>query len=322
MLRVGIIGTNFISDWLVEAARNTGGRVEPAAVYSRSTERAHAFAARHGLEQGFDAYAAMVDAVDVVYVASPTSAHFPQAMAAIEAGTHVLVEKTVTASADQAVRLFAAAEARGVIAMEATRHLHTPEYALIRDSVARLGTVRYAHFEMQQYSSRYDRFRSGEHVNAFDPTLGNSALVDIGVYCLEPLIDLFGVPRAHSGASVRLENGFDAAGSLQLDYGSMIADVVYSKIAQSYSPSTIVGERGVLSIDSLSEPSRVTLRTRESETETVILDRPKLRPSETMHHELLSFADQVDAGVSSPRWRDVSIASRTIMDEHLARTAR
>ncbi|SNU02138.1 Predicted dehydrogenase [Ruaniaceae bacterium KH17] len=319
MLRTGIVGTNFISEWFIEAARNTDGRVDPVTVYSRSADRAAEFASAHGVPTHVSEYAALLDVVDLVYVASPTSAHFPQAMAAIEAGKHVLVEKTITANHEQAVRLFTAAEAAGVVVMEATRHLHIPEFAVIRDAIERLGTVRYARFEQQQYSSRYDRFRAGEHVNAFDPTLGNSALVDIGVYGLQPLLDFFGEPRAHTGVSVRLDNGFDAAGSLTLDYGSMVADIVYSKIAQGYSPCVIVGERGELAIDSPSEPSRVTLRTREGET--AIIDHPRLRPAETMHHELNAFADQVEEGAINPRWRDVSIASRKIIDEHLARTA-
>lgn len=319
MLRVGIVGTNFISEWFTEAARNTGERVEPAAVYSRSMERAEEFAARQEIAGAFDDLTAMGADVDAVYIASPTIAHYGQAMATIEAGKHVLVEKTITASHDEAARLFERAEANGVVIMEATRHLHLPEYELIRDAVARLGTVRYVHFEMLQYSSRYDRFRAGEHLNAFDPTLGNSALVDIGVYCLEPVIDLFGAPRSHAGASIRLDNGFDASGSIQLNYGEMIADVVYSKIAQGVGPSTIVGEKGALTIDSLSEPSRVTLR--DGDGEVALLDIGVRRPAETMHHELIAFADQVERGEMNPRWKNVTLAARQIMDEHLARTA-
>lgn len=318
MIRVGIVGTNFISEWFTEAARRTAGRIEPVAVYSRSADRAAEFAQRHRIPQGFGAFETMLDAVDAVYIASPTVAHFPQAMAAIEARRHVLVEKTISVSHTQAVALFARAEERGVVVMEATRHLHTPEHGLIRESIGRLGTLRYAHLEMLQYSSRYDRFRAGEHMNAFDPALGNSALTDIGVYCLEPALDLFGAPIAHTGASVRLENGFEAGGAIQLDYRTMIADLSYSKIAQGFAPSTIVGEGGALAIDSLSEPSRIVLRDRDGEA--VLLERTKPRPADGMHHELIAFAEQIRAGAVDPRWRDVTLTARRIMDEHLART--
>lgn len=318
MLRVGIVGTNFISEWFAAAARRTRGRIEPAAVYSRSAERAAEFARGQRIEGHFSDYAAMLDFVDAVYIASPTVAHYPQAMAAVEAGRHVLVEKTITASFAEAERLFAAAKSRGVVVMEATRHLHMPEYATIRRAAGQLGVLRYAHLEMLQYSSRYDRFLAGERSNAFDPTLGNSALADIGVYCLETAIDLFGPPAAHIGTSFRLENGFEAGGSIQLDFGTMIADVVYSKVIAGVTPSTIIGERGALTIDHLAEPSRIVLRTRSSES--VPIDGPRVRPMDTMSHELISFADQARAGSIDPHWREVTLVARRIMDEHLART--
>lgn len=317
MVRIGIVGTNFISEWFMAGARRTGGRVDPVAVYSRSADRAEAFAKQEGIARGFGDFGAMLDAVDAVYIASPTIAHHPQAMSAINAGKHVLVEKTITTSYAQAEEIFQAAEEQGVVAMEAMRHLHTPDYALIQEAIARIGTVRYAHIEMLQYSSRYDRFRAGEILNAFNPALGNAAIVDIGVYCLEPTIDLFGVPLSHTGHSVHLHNGFEGGGSIQFDYGSMIADVTYSKIIKGITPATIIGEDGAVTVNLIGETSLIELHGRQG-TET-LLDIPAVHPSDGMHHELAAFADQVDAGTMDPRWRNVTLNTRRIMDEHLAR---
>ena len=316
MLRFGIVGTNFISDWFVQACVDTEGLATPVAVYSRSEERGRKFAKRHSLPHAFADLAEMIDAVDVVYVASPTTAHFPQALQAIEAGKHVLVEKTMTENATQTEELFAAARANGVVAMEATRNLHAPAHALIRDALPRLGTLRYAHLEMLQYSSRYDRHKAGERLNAFDPSLGNSALADIGVYCLEPALDWFGVPESQSGGSVRLGNGFEALGSIQLSYPRMLVDVVYSKVAQSAVPSVIVGEEGSLTIDNMAQPSRIVLE-RRGEPKVVLLDVEAPEPADSMHFEVTSFAQQVQEGLTDPRWREVTTAARRIMDEHL-----
>lgn len=316
MVRIGVVGTHFISEWFVEAARRTEGRIEPTVVYSRSQERADAFGQAHAIPAGVSDFDAMLAQVDAVYVASPTAAHFAQAQAAIAAGRHVLVEKTMTASFAQAQALFEAADRQGVVAMEATRHLHLPAYTVLRDAVGALGEIRYAHFEMQQYSSRYDRFRAGEYMNAFDPALGNSALADIGVYCLEPAIDLFGVPAGHTGSSVRLHNGFEASGGMHLDYGSMLVEISYSKIAQGVLPSAIVGEAGAVTVDSLAEPSLVVLQRRGEQPQT-LWETPKPTPAQTMPHELEVFARQVEEGVTDPRWRNVTLETRRIMDEHL-----
>ncbi len=89
---IGIVGTNFISEWFVAACRAGSGRVRPAAVCSRDAARGAEFAARSDLPRSFTTVEEMCEAVDAVYIASPTSAHHPQAMAAIEAGRHVLIE--------------------------------------------------------------------------------------------------------------------------------------------------------------------------------------------------------------------------------------
>lgn len=207
---------------------------------------------------------------------------------------------------------------RGVVAMEAARHLHTPAFREFRRAIGDVGTVRYAHFEMMQYSSRYGRFLAGEHVNAFDPTLGNSALIDIGFYPLTAALACFGTtPKGQTGGSFLLGNGFEAGGSIQLDYDGLLVDVAYSKIVAGASPCAVHGEEGTLTINSVAEPSRIVRHRRGAEPE-VILDDPAVTPVDTMVHELEAFADQVESGAVDPRWRDLSLAVRRIMDAHLA----
>lgn len=104
---------------------------------------------------------------------------------------------------------------------------------------------------------------AGELLNAFDPSLDNSALADIGVYCLQhAALDLFGVPARTSGASVWLPNGFEGGGSLQLDYGTWSPTSSTSKIAAGLGPSVIYGEDAALTMDDPGELSRIELHPR------------------------------------------------------------
>lgn len=318
MLDFGIIGTNFISEWFTAACAATGGRATVTAVCSRDLNRAEQFAEKAGIAGAFDVLDAMFDTIDAVYVASPVAAHHDQALRAIAAGKHVLVEKTMGASLEQTEEILAAAQRAGVVAMEAVRNLHTPAYRLIHETLADIGTVRYARIEKLQYSSRYDRFRAGEHMNAFDPELGNSALADIGVYCLQPALDLFGIPAASSGASVWLDNGFEAGGSLQLAYGSAAVDVVYSKIATGVAPSAIYGEEATIVFDDPAETSQVRIITRGGATRT-LLQLDTVPAAQTMSHEILDFARQVARGETDARWADLTVASRRLMDDQLRR---
>lgn len=320
MVRFGIVGTNTISEWFAGACRATDGRAEAVAVCSRDVGRARAFADKVGATDAFADLATMAESVDAVYIASPNGLHRDQAVLAAEAGRHVLVEKAMGASLSEVQSIFAAAERTGVVAMEAMRNVHTPAHHLIRDTLPRLGTLRHARFEKLQYSSRYDRFRAGEVMNAFDPTLGNSALADIGVYCLQPALDLFGAPRQTTGASLWLDNGFEAGGSLLLDYGTLVADLAYSKVASGLGPSVINGEDASLVLDDPGELSRIVLHERGG-AETVLLDGPQVSPADTMVSEVLDFVDQVDAGLTDPRWRDLSLLARQVMDDQLDRGA-
>lgn len=316
-LRFGIIGTNFISDWFAWAARESGV-AEPVAVFSRSQTGGERFAAEHGLAEVHTSLTSLLSSaqVDAVYVASPILAHHEQVMAALAAGRHVLCEKTLGADTDQETEIFGAANAKGLVVMEAVRSLYDPAFDIVREYLPKLGPIRLVHFDKQQYSSRYDRFRAGEQLNAFDPALANSAISDIGVYVLAPALDLFGTPRSARGGGVRLENGFEAAGTLVLQYPGSVVSCTWSKISRSVVPSTIHGEQGSLTIDSISGPGQITIEWPSGETE-VILNRPPQADRDNMPDEVRRFVELVRRGQGDPRREAVSVTTRRLMDDYL-----
>lgn len=317
MVGFGIIGTNFVSDWFVDACRQAGS--EPVAVFSRSRDRGSQFATKHGLTVAVDSLEALLTTagVDAVYIASPNAAHLPQSLQALSAGTHVLCEKTLGVDAGETSRIIEAARARGLVVLEAVRPVHDPTYDLIRNALARLGRLRSARFEKLQYSSRYDQILAGEHLNAFDPALGNSAVADIGVYTLQPALHLFGTPIRLSGASVRLANGFEASGTCLLDYDDFVVTCTWSKISSQVGPSIITGEQGSLTIDALSQPGVITLHPRTGPAE-VLLDHGGRSDWSNMHHEIAAFVGFVERGEFPESFAELSLATRVVMDKQLA----
>lgn len=314
-MRFGIVGTNFVSEWFAAAARECGDAVEATAVYSRSAERADEFAHANGLSLSFDDLDAMLAAVDAVYIASPNRAHHWQALRAIEAGRHVMIEKTMATSLAEVTEIFDAAEARGVVAMEAMRNVHSPGHAAIAGAIPQLGVLREARIEKLQYSSRYDAFLAGDVPNAFDPTLGNSALADIGVYALQPALDWFGAPLRSTGSRIQLPNGFEGAGTMQLAYPGFLVDLSWSKISGRVADSYIVGELGGVRFDDPGEPTRVELCLR-GEAPVTIFEGPA-QPRATFEPQIRDFAAQVQASATDPRWRDLSLLTRELMDRQL-----
>ena len=268
-LKIGMIGTNFISDDFCEAAARVPG-AELYTVYSRQQETGDAFAAKHGIPRVYTDYDAFLDSgLDAVYVASPNFAHCSQTLKALNHKKHVLCEKVMAVNEQEVRSMIDCARENKVVLLEAMRPDFDPAYDLIEKNLPRIGKLRRASFEFCQYSSRYDSFREGVIQNAFNPELGNAALMDIGVYCIHSLVRLFGAPKNIKALSTKLSNGFDGSGIVLMEYEDMTAEAVYSKIAVSVNPSVLQGEDGSIMIDYISKPETIRLRLREGSRDTL-----------------------------------------------------
>ena len=312
VMRLGIIGTNFISDRLCEALAQVEG-IEAYAVYSRRTDTGEAFAEKYGIGKVYCDLDEMLadDRLDAVYVASPTFCHAEQAIRAMRAGKHVLCEKMMAATLDEFYGMKECSEQTGMVLLEAMRPAHDPIYDVIRSYLPRLGKIRRATLEFCQYSSRYDRFKDGILTNAFDPSLKNTALSDIGIYPLHVALLFFGKPLSVSGSSVFLENGFEGAGALTLTYQDMIAGVVYSKVSDSVNPSVIEGELGSLTINKISAPTALTLYLRGEAP----IEIPLTPAANNMIYELAAFRDMVDGVREYHSYLELTEQAQTVVDE-------
>jgi len=311
IIKLGIIGTNFISDWMCENVAVSSCIVNYA-VYSRTWERGEAFAKKHGIEHVFTSYEDFLSSgIDAVYVASPNALHFSQAMAAIEHGLHAIVEKPAGLNELEFASLEEAAKRRGVIFMEAMRPAHDPAMGIICDAVGSLGMIRRATLEFCQYSSRYDKFKAGIPVNTFDPGLGNAAIMDIGIYPMYCAAVIFGKPNKMSASSVILSNGMEGLGSVIMDYGTHQVEVLYSKITDSVSPSVIMGEEGSLLIGKLNTLEHVGLHMRDCKYEPLIENRTE----HNMLYEIANFVRAVRGEFDLTQYLRMSRLTVSLIDE-------
>lgn len=245
MVRFGIIGTNWITDRFIEAAKMVQG-VKLTAVYSRTRERAEEFANQYNVPKRFtdlNEMAASSD-LDAVYIASPNSFHTEQAILFLQNGKHILCEKPLATNVTEVKRMIQSAKDHHVLLMEAMKSTLLPNFKVIQDHLHKIGPIRRYFSSYCQYSSRYDKYKEGIILNAFNPKFSNGSLMDLGVYCLYPLIVLFGEPKEIKAASIILDSGVDGEGSILLKYDDKDAIIMYSKITNSYLPSEIQGEKG------------------------------------------------------------------------------
>lgn len=310
-LRVGIIGTNFIQDMFCEAAELVP-EVEVVAVYSRKFDTGTAFAQKHGINDVFTTLDDMILStnVDAVYVASPTLMHAEHAVRALNAGKHVICEKACAVTYDEFRMMRKTADESALVLLEAMRPAFDPMIVTLRDNLSRIGKIRRFKLEFCKYSSRYDKFKVGIIENAFDPSLKNSALSDIGVYPLWLAVSLFGAECDYKSSSVFLENGFEASGEIILSYGDVVGTVSYSKITEGHSDSFIEGECGTLFIDKISVPSKITLIKNNGECELVASSDVK----NNMIYEIEYFRDCVLGLKSAKPYLDQTDSVMRIID--------
>ena len=313
MLRLATIGTSVITRALLEASTRTEG-VAFVGTVSRDAERAWAFTREFGGTQAFTSVdeAAASPEVDAVYIASPNALHATQALTCIAGGKHVLVEKPVGANAREAQAVFAAADAAGVVAIEAMRLAHDPAFHTCKDALGRLGRVRRATLRFGKYSSRYDLVRAGRQTNIFDCAMASGALMDIGIYPVNAMVQLFGAPEHVTAFPVLLDGdtretthgALDGAGTIVAGYDGWAAVACYSKITNDFQESQIEGEEGTLTINAISVPTKARLALRATggadsagyslaAAQTCELDLP--REPNSMVYELADFAVAAEA---------------------------
>jgi D-xylose 1-dehydrogenase (NADP+, D-xylono-1,5-lactone-forming) len=177
-IRWGILGPGGIAARLVrDMGRASNATV--VAVGSRNRDRAAAFASRFGIGRVHGSYEALLgdSEVDAVYIAVPNSLHHPMTMQAIAAGKHVLSEKPYTRHPEQVTEAFDAAEAAGLIVMEAFMWRHAPQVRRFMELLPEVG-------EVQSIRATFSFVLTAEGDVRLDAGLAGGALMDVGCYCV------------------------------------------------------------------------------------------------------------------------------------------
>lgn len=301
-IRFGVIGTNFITDWVIAGAKQDE-RFELVAVCSRTQERANEFAAKYDIPYTFTSLEEMAESplIDAVYIATPNYLHASQSILCMKHGKHVLCEKPMASNAYEVKQMIAASRQYGVTLMEAMKPTLTPNFRVLREALPKAGVIRRYFASYCQYSSRYDKFKEGIVLNAFKPELSNGAMMDIGVYTVYPMVVLFGRPNKISASGVVLSTGTDGQGAVNFEYEGMNATVLYSKIANSSLPTEIEGEDGNFMLDKINQINRVTWQARPVASSgkgplTPVEDISAVTDKDEYYYEVAEFINLVQAG--------------------------
>ncbi len=281
MIKFGVIGTGWIAEEFVKGAQIVKG-FDFTAVYSRKAETGKAFADKFGGAKVYDDLNGFAQSeIDAVYIASPNSLHYAQSRLMLENGKHVLCEKPITVTPEEFAELRAFADSRNLIYTEAIMYLHLPERHILKNAVNEIGKITSAHFDFSQLSSKYAAFSRGELPNIFNPKFATGCLMDLGIYCIYPALELFGSPEKISASSGFMSSGADGYGTAIFDYDDKQVTLTYSKLGQDRLGSQIFGDKGTIVLPSVSKLTDMAVYDNEG--------NKKALSGDTEKHVLMSY---------------------------------
>ena len=201
--RIAQIG---VGHWGKNLARNYAQLGALAAVADYHAPTAERIAQEHGTEaRSFEDILAD-DSIHGVSLATPAETHADVAIAALEAGKHVLIEKPFTLTGPEAERVREVARAQGLLAMEAMWTRYLPHMVRIREIIAAgtLGEIRTVFADHTQRISSDPSHR----LNALE--LGGGSLLDLGIYPVSFACDVLGKPETVTARGRLGDTGADA----------------------------------------------------------------------------------------------------------------
>jgi predicted dehydrogenase len=311
-IRWGVIGAGGIAAVFVDDCTAAG--VEFTAIGSRDQARAREFAHAHGIPNAHGSYAALAadDTVDAVYVATPHTAHAEDALLAIEAGKHVLVEKAFTITAAEARRVVDAARSNGVAVLEAMWTRFLPQSARIRSLIAegRIGTPKLVQ------ATHHQQLPTDPHHRLNDPAQGGGAILDLGVYPIAFAVDVLGVPTDVLASGTLSDQGVDTQMGVVLTHEGGAQSVLHFALdVRSPNSASIIGTEGRIDVDpTFFTPTTWRLRDQDGVVLEEFDGREELRG---YAHEARALERMITTGEHSggPIDPEQSVAIMAVMDE-------
>jgi len=256
-LRLGILGCANIAKQFVRDVRASQA-LQIGAVASRDLAKAQDFARQLGIAHAVGSYEALIDdpALDAIYVPLPNSLHAEWCIRALSAGKHVLCEKPLALSLNEARAMFDAAQRHGVMLLEAYPYWFQPQtrdlLALLQPSV--IGSVRSV-----QASFGFTVGNPDTNIR-LQPELGGGALLDAGSYPLSLIRLVMGCAPQHVIAHAQwASSGVDINLSATLLYADgRRAQMSCAMDAANHRRATIVGSHGTVETEYLNHTSDTT----------------------------------------------------------------
>lgn len=267
-IRWGILATGGIAAQFTQDLRLVPDATI-VAVGSRTIEAARAFATRHTIPRAYGSWRELAEdpEIDVIYVATPHSAHYQATLTCLTAGKATLTEKAFTLSRRTSQHLVDTARAKRTFLMEAMWTRCFPAIRRIQELIAdgAIGEVTSVHADFGLAGPFPPSHR------LVNRALGGGALLDLGVYPVTFAQLFLGVPDKISAWASLTPDGVDENTAITLGYASgALAQLSCSLRGRTPGRASITGTKGRFDLsEGFFRPYGYTLLRQGSEPEEV-----------------------------------------------------
>ena len=249
-MRLGIAGAGMIVKDLFRFIHTIEGiELEAIASTEKSIDKVKQMAKENNIKKAYLNYDQLVNDpdIEVMYIASPNHLHYEMCKQALLHDKHVICEKPFTSRIEELEELNKLAKERHLILLEAITTQYLPNVLKIKEKLNTLGNIKIVSANYSQYSSRYNAFKEGNILPAFDYTKSGGALMDLNIYNIHLMTALFGKPLKVDYMA-NIERNIDTSGVITLDYGNFKAVLIGAKDCKAPIQTTIQGDQGCITI--------------------------------------------------------------------------
>lgn len=247
-MKLGIIGAGLIVRTLLQFIHEIDEvKLVAIAATKNSQEKLLQLKQEHGFKYIYTDVDEMLknDEIDVIYLAVNNHMHYLIAKKVLQAKKHLIMEKPFTSNYDQAKALIDLANKNHLFVFEAISAIYNPNHLKIKELLPTLGDIKIVNVNYTQYSSRYDAFLNGEILPAFDYTKSGGALMDLNIYNIHFIVDLFGAPKNVSYIA-NIEHNIDTSGILTMEYDGFKVCSIAAKDCGAPLLNCIQGNKGCI----------------------------------------------------------------------------
>lgn len=291
MFKIGILGCGRMSQVMIESLKGIDD-ISIVAVASRDLDRAKDFVMKNCPDaKPLGSYESIVkEDVDLVYVATPNTYHYENAINCIKFGINVLVEKPFMMSRQEVDSVFTEAKNRGVFVCEAMWTSFMPLHKLLLSWIndGKIGAVRYIQSNLGYNVEAKPRITS--------PQLGGGAYLDLGVYPTNLAVSVLGEGlRPVSVFAHKYSTGVDSDVSFVLEdpEDGATATAFVTASAATDKDGSIIGEKGYIKIKNINDYESIELYNSENE----LVEEAKKEGINSYAIEMLEVKDAIKNGL-------------------------